>query len=138
MPTDRLESLRKPEIVPRSPQFDVDDRTNFYWHGGDAAKTAIFDAFSIFLPSGERFFIRSVRYFESRVDDPLLKREVNAFLAQEAIHSREHRIYNAGLEKLGHDVERLEAPVTAALNWVERRTSRVACLAVTCAIEHFT
>jgi predicted metal-dependent hydrolase len=56
---------------------------------------------SCLFPSGEDFFVDSVRHYRDRVTDPELRRQVNAFVGQEAIHSREHRAVNDALGRLG-------------------------------------
>ena len=49
----------------REPKLDIDASLGRDWHGGDPFKTALFNAFSITFPTGERFFIDAVRAFES-------------------------------------------------------------------------
>jgi predicted metal-dependent hydrolase len=66
---------------------------------------------SAMFPDGEDFFVRSVRNFRDRIDDPALKRDVAGFIGQEAIHGREHRVLIA---------------------------SPMANLAATAALEHYT
>ena len=97
--------------------------------------TAMADCFSMILPSGERFFIRSLKRCEQDIHDPTLKQAIKEFSAQEAFHSREHEGYNRGLIALGHDVETTEKETERCLN---APRSKVIAVAATCAIEHFT
>jgi hypothetical protein len=138
MAADTASQRPHPDIVLRRPRFDLDGRDRRPWLGGDVAATALWDAFSVLLPSGERFFIRSVNHFRTEIVDPRLKGEVDAFMAQEATHARAHRQWNEGLAAEGHDVAHLEAPVARMLAWVATTRERRVELAVTCAIEHFT
>ena len=123
------------EIVPRDVRFGIGDNPQLDWFGGDPVKTAMVNSFSIFLPEGERFFIRSLKHYAARLDDPELAAEINGYAVQEAFHTREHEDYNRGLADLGHDVEAMEQPVATLLANVQVPLIR---LAVTCAIEHLT
>lgn len=85
------------EIVPRNQHFNVEDVLQTNWHSDDPFKTAFFDAMSILFPLGEQFFIDSVKAYRGEFDDPELERRVRGFMAQEAIHRREHQSYNEAL-----------------------------------------
>lgn len=122
-------------IVPRDVRFGISQAACRDWFDGDPVKTAMVDAFSIFLPEGERFFIRSLKHYAARLDDPELTAEINGYAVQEAFHTREHEDYNRALALLGHDVEALEAPMRTLLANVQVPLMR---LAATCAIEHLT
>ena len=123
------------EIVPRDVRFGIGDNPQLDWFGGDPVKTALIDSFSIFLPEGERFFIRSLKHYASRLDDPELAAEINGYAVQEAFHTREHEEYNRALEDMGFDVKSMEEPIAKLLGSVNVPLIR---LAVTCAIEHLT
>ena len=100
------------EIVPRNRQFNIDETLATNWHGGDAFKTAFFDAMSILFPLGEQFFIDSVKAFRGKFDDPELERRVRGFMAQEAVHRREHQRYNEALCRArGVPLEKMERAV---------------------------
>lgn len=123
------------EIVPRDVRFGIADDPQRDWFDHDPVKTAMINAFSIFLPEGERFFIRSLKHYAARLDDRELAAEINGYAVQEAFHTREHEDYNRGLAELGHDVEAMEQPIAKLLANVKVPLVR---LAVTCAIEHLT
>lgn len=108
------------------------------WHPAGRAVTRYFDNLSLFFPHGEAFFIRSVKAFVDRVDDPALRDAVRRFYGQEAFHGREHRRYNAMLRSQGLPVDAMEDRVGALLRVVGRRLPRRWQLAATCALEHFT
>ena len=122
-------------IVPRDLSFGVSANPQRHWFEGDALKTAIFDCFSIFLPAGERYFIRSLNHYSPKLTDSDLRDEVRGFSAQEAYHTREHVDYNASLKALGYDVDRMEESVAVLLGDDKPPWTGVA---VTCAIEHIT
>jgi predicted metal-dependent hydrolase len=53
---------------------------------GDLISSHLTAALSSVFPDGEDFFVRSVRHYRDRVDDPALKRDVAGFIGQEAVH----------------------------------------------------
>jgi uncharacterized protein len=108
------------------------------WHAKGTAVTAYWDQLSVFFPVGERFFVRSVRHFESQLTDPKLREEVIAFCAQEGMHGREHVAYNERLAAQGLPIDGLERIVKFLLGTAQRLFSPRRQLAVTCALEHFT
>src|ERR1700716_821739 len=57
---------------------------------------------------GEDFFVRSVRRFRDQITDPELKRQVTGFIGQEAMHGREHRVFNDRLAELGYPTKQVE------------------------------
>ncbi|MEQ9121621.1 MAG: metal-dependent hydrolase [Alphaproteobacteria bacterium] len=122
-------------IEPRNIRFHISDAPVRHWCGGDPAMTAIVDVFSVFLPDGERFFIRSLKRMRRAVNDPSLLKAIEDFSRQEAYHSREHEDYNRAIASLGYDVEAMAAEGAAALARPQRR---LVSLYVTCAIEHLT
>ena len=71
----------------------------------------------------KQFFIDSVRHYRDRIASPSLMRDVRGFIGQEAMHSREHRRYNAALARLGLPVAELEKKVDEYLDSVRERTS---------------
>ncbi len=124
-----------PEIIRRDIRFGVAEVSDPAWFGGDPLLTAFCDALSLFFPEGERFFIRSVRAYAERVTDPALRRDIDAFCAQEAYHTREHEAYNRAFCAGGLDLDALEAPIKALLGQPMTPKTR---LTVTVAIEHLT
>ena len=93
---------------------------------------------SCLFPSGEDFFVDSVRHYRDRVTDPELRRQVKAFVGQEAIHSREHRAVNDALGRLGYPTATIDRNVTVALRTLRRLLPPPMRLAVTAALEHYT
>jgi predicted metal-dependent hydrolase len=107
-----------------------------WWHHGDPVPTAFFNALSCTFPAGERFFMDSVRHFRRDAPEPL-RGQITAFLAQEAVHSREHGAFNALAADSGYDTARLENRTKRVLDHARTRGA-VEQLAGTCALEHFT
>ncbi len=136
--TSRSSPRRTVDFTVRRFRFALDETVPRYWHGGDAAVTAFFNALSTFFPEGEKFFIECVQNFADRVDDPEMRRHIRDFSAQESVHRREHERYNAWLRAQGYDIGGLERRVTRSLNLARRLRSRRRNLAATAALEHFT
>lgn len=107
-----------------------------WWHGGDVGRTAFFNALSSTFPVGEKFFMTSVRYYRDGTAEPL-RSQIEDFLYQEAMHSREHVVFNRQAEDAGYDISPLEERARRTISWVKRR-SPLQQLAATCALEHFT
>jgi predicted metal-dependent hydrolase len=127
------------DLVVRRLLVDMEQPIARHWCGGDAFRTALFDALSMSFPVGEQFFIDSVRNGFKLL--PLEKQEqfraeVQGFIGQEATHRRLHALYNGHLEKLG-----------LVNDWAPRAAARMKqlenvdvrhWLGVTAANEHFT
>lgn len=105
---------------------------------GDLIDSHLIAAMSAVFPDGEDFFVRSVRRFRDRIDDPELKRQVAGFIGQEAMHGREHRALNDRLAQLGYPTKHVERITKRFLAVRERLMSDKANLALTAALEHFT
>ena len=105
---------------------------------GDIILSHLAATLSGLFPDGEDFFVRSVRHFRDRVEDPILKRQVAGFIGQEAMHGREHRVLNDRLAELGYPTKWVEKTTRVGLRVRERLLSPTSNLAATAALEHFT
>ena len=123
-------------IRPRDLRFGRDTASERWWLGGDPVATAFYNALSATFPLGERFFMDSVRRFRDEAPS-IQEPQIAAFLAQEAMHTREHLFFNRQLAAHGYDLAALEAR-TAARFAFARRFSPEQQLAATVALEHFT
>src|SRR6476659_2226015 len=101
-------------IVPRDRRFGRETATPRLWHGGSVEATAIYNALSTTFPTGEAFFVESVRKFRDGAP-PKLAEEIQAFTTQEAIHSLEHDAFNRRAVDAGYDLSKLEARVEKRL-----------------------
>ena len=127
------------DLVVRRLLIDLKSPIPARWNGGDAFRSAFFNALSMSFPAGEQFFIDSVR--DGLKSLPAERQaafavEVQGFIGQEATHRRIHALFNEHLERLGYD------------NWIERNAQRRRDVhaadglrnkvAATAATEHFT
>ncbi|MBA3455004.1 MAG: metal-dependent hydrolase [Deltaproteobacteria bacterium] len=120
---------------------DLDvDFTNVprFWLFGSATATAISNGVNMLFPHGERFFVRSVKYFKDEIDDPVLRAQIKAFFGQEGHHAHAHDRFNQILRDQGYEIDRFLEGYKRISTWLEKHTSPRFRLAVTAAAEHFT
>ena len=123
-------------IIARNYHFSLPADRILNWHGAGLHATAFNNALSVFFPLGETFFIHSVkRYLHVVPKGSQLEADVDAFVAQEAIHSREHDAYNAALKPY-YCVGLIEAVLWCVLFPFE--CVPFLALAGTVALEHLT
>jgi len=123
-------------ITPRDLKVDRNTRNARWWHGGDPVATAYFNALSAAFPQGETFFIESVRRYRDSVHEPL-RQQIAAFVQQEAMHTREHVVFNKLLRGAGYDLTAMDAETRRRVDEARTRPP-VVQLALTVALEHFT
>jgi len=134
----RRQATRLPEgvdIKVRHPKFDL-SKDRKYWFNGDPLVSHFLNALSMFFPDGEKFFIDSVLHFRDRITDPVLKKHIAAFAAQEQAHTAEHRKYN--VQAVGEKTAPKAEYIAGFLLGFARRSPAKWQLAVTVALEHVT
>jgi len=109
-----------------------------HWFHHDAFLTHFLTNLSSLFPEGEMFFVDSVRAVRNDIDDPVMQKEISAFIGQEAMHSKEHKTFNDFATAQGLDVEYLHQRVGKLLGVGKKVLSKQQQLAITCALEHFT
>jgi uncharacterized protein len=111
-----------------------------HWNGGDAFRTALFNALSFSFPEGEQIFIDAMRLGVTQLDAPArgaFEVEVKGFIGQEATHRRIHTLMNEHLQRQGlvnHWERRILHRRKHQLEGVDPR----GWLGATAATEHFT
>jgi len=133
-------ALRPPTqtIRPRSPRFDFDTVPR-RWFARSVLGTHLANGLNLLFPAGERFFVRSVRRYLDKIDDPQLREDIKGFSGQEGLHAYAHERYFEALEKQGYDIRRfLRFYEAFAYGFVEKVAPGQLCLAATAACEHFT
>jgi len=127
------------ELVVRRLLIDLDAPIAPRWNGGDAFRTAFFNALSMSFPVGEQYFIDAVRATLQALPETQRARfaaDVQAFVGQEATHRRLHALFNGHLQQQGLRND-IEPRARARMQAHAQRNVRVH-LAVTAATEHFT
>ncbi len=131
--------IRTPDdlhIEKRDLKFGRDDAPPRWWHSNDPGRTAFFNALSSTFPVGEKFFMTAVRHYRDGTAEPL-RSQIDDFLYQESMHSREHVVFNRQAQEAGFDIAPAEDRARRTIAWAKRR-SPIQQLAGTCALEHFT
>ncbi|HEX6706483.1 MAG TPA: metal-dependent hydrolase [Albitalea sp.] len=131
-------------LVVRRLLIDLEAPFERHWNGGDAFRSAYFNALSMSFPVGEQFFIDSVRDGAKTLPSERRARfdaEVQGFVGQEATHRRIHALFNGRLAAQGH-VNTWESRILKRLELLKQiedplRRAR-ACVGITAATEHFT
>ena len=109
------------------------------WNGGDAFRSAFFNALSMSFPVGEQYFIDSVRAGLKtlpQAEQDRLATEVQGFVGQEATHRRIHGLFNGHLQTQGM-VNTLEPRATKRMQDNAHHDVRIH-VAATAATEHLT
>lgn len=124
------------DVRPRDIHFSLESSRGRYWLGGDPVGTAVLNALSLTFPDGEKLFMDAVRHFRGKVSGQLAE-DVRQFLAQEAMHSREHHALNAIIDRNKYPVDEILGRVRARIAF-NRSKGPYAMLLSTIALEHFT
>jgi hypothetical protein len=125
------------QIVPRDLDVDFAEVPRA-WVAGNTAATAVSNGVNLLFPHGERFFVRSVKYFLDEIHDPVLRAQIKGFFGQEGRHAHAHDDFNAVLRAQGYEIDQFLNMYKRATDWLEARTPPKLRLAVTAAAEHFT
>lgn len=126
------------EPVRRNLKFRLSKEDADNWNPAGVPFTQFMNSLSIFFPAGERFFIDSIRNYRDDIKDEQLKKEIHQFIGQEAMHTREHLVYNQALIDAGFPVDVYMNRVEKLLKNVQRFIPQHVQLAVTMALEHLT
>lgn len=146
-PVDRLRAVpakkRRPQeadigITVRRLGQTYDESMPLYWLGNNAFLSMLFTGFSATLPEGEAQFIHSVRLFQDKVTDPLLRAQIRAFIGQEGHHSREHEALNNAFIQRGLRLDKIEKQIRDMNAWMQKHYSAEKQLAFTVCGEHLT
>ena len=105
---------------------------------GDLVLSHLLTVLSSTFPEGEAYFVRSVEAVRDRITEPRLCQEIEGFIGQEAMHGREHAVFNDRMAELGYPVRPIGSYVRKLMWLRERFLNEKANLAVTAALEHYT
>ena len=109
------------------------------WFARSVIGTHMANGLNLLFPAGERFFVRSVRHYLERIDDPQLREDIKGFSGQEGLHAYAHERYFEALEKQGYEIRGfLKFYEKFAYGFVEKIAPAELRLAATAACEHFT
>lgn len=126
------------EVKPRQMDFDFPEEIPRYWFDDNPYITHFLNALSSVFPEGERFFIETVRHYQSQIDDPQLLKDIRGFIGQEAHHGKQHEEFNSLIEKQGYPLSKFSRFVKNRLAATRDFLSPSQRLGITIALEHFT
>jgi predicted metal-dependent hydrolase len=135
----KSQQIKQPASVQirlRKVDFKFSAAVPYQWYK-EFAVCAFLNAVTMLLPVGEQYFIDSVKHYKSRITDPVLLEQMAGFMAQEAMHSRQHALLNQVLLIENPTlimVENIAKLLLAFSKWLPASFQ----LAITCALEHFT
>ena len=110
-----------------------------HWFAGNVMATHMANGVNLLFPAGERFFVRSVKHYLDRIDDPELVAQVKGFFGQEGRHAYSHERFFQTLRDQGYDIDTFLAWYDrVAWDVLEKKTPKALHLSVTVALEHFT
>jgi len=135
-----METSLQPSIQVRDidPEFKDAKR---HWFGDSPYFSHLVHALSFQFPAGEAMFVKSVLAFRDRIKDPVLRKAVKAFVAQESLHSKYHEEFNAWVESCVPEAKQYRAAVTKQIDEAYDRMAAedpMINLANTVALEHMT
>ena len=127
------------DLVVRRLHVDLKNAFERRWNGGDAFRSALFNALSMSFPLGEQYFIDSLRE-GAKILAPQERARMDAdlrgFIGQEATHRHLHALYNEQLERQGFN-NVFERRIARRMKANAHRNIRIH-VAATAATEHFT
>jgi uncharacterized protein len=130
-----------PALSIRKLSVDLSKGFERHWFGGDAFRTAFYNAMSMSFPAGEQLFIDSVKgtleLLPEAPEHAALRQQCTDFAAQEATHRHVHAQYNAVLEQQGLK-NHVEPRIWARFNNRGHLAGPRHHLAITAAYEHYT
>ncbi len=81
-----------------------------HWNTKRPEFSQIINAGSLAMPYLEPYLIRTMAKLRPQISDPALLRDIDAYMAQETTHYRQHKAFNATLAAAGYEsVPRFEA-----------------------------
>lgn len=120
--------------------IDLDTPFPIRWAGGDAFRSALFNALSMSFPVGEQFFIDSLRAGVAALPPDrreAFAAELEGFVGQEATHRYLHARFNAVLAAQGQ-VNTVEVRAGRRMAWANAHIGVRNRVAATAATEHLT
>lgn len=134
------------KMTVRNVKFDFTSIKDTHYLASNIFATHFTNALHVLFPEGEKFFIKSFKPFYDEISNPELKQQMRDFMAQEAIHHREHERFWEQLEEMGLKPRKFAKFFKATADGLERflffilpkRTAQKLSLSMTTGMEHYT
>src|SRR5687767_9918246 len=88
----------------RDPKIDY-SKVPVHYFGGRPVPTHLCNALSLLFPAGERYFIRNVNRYSSKIKNPETKAQLKLFFGQEGMHALEHERFFQVLRDQGFKID---------------------------------
>jgi predicted metal-dependent hydrolase len=113
--------------IPRRPvRFEHRDDLELVWTPDWPELACVANAVSLLMPHVEPFLARSVRSVRDRITTPDLRRDLDAYVAQELSHHAQHREFNRRMVSLCPSLGRIERWIDRVMGWLGRRSPEFA------------
>lgn len=122
--------------VRRKTRFDFSDVPAVHTRG-NLYVSHFLTAISLATPVTEGILMRTARRITGEIDHPRLREELDAFIGQEATHTREHQRFNKHMASLGVAADDAVAKLEAAIRDAEDRMTLKEQMAAIVVGEHF-
>ena len=130
----------------RNVKFDFQEVKETHYIASNVFATHFTNALHVLFPEGEKFFIKSIKPFYDEISEPELKEQARDFMAQEAIHHREHERFWEQLEEMGLNPRAFANVFKKSLSAIEsfvffilpERAAQKLALSATTGMEHYT
>jgi hypothetical protein len=130
----------------RNVKFDFHEIEETHYINNNIFATHFTNALHVLFPEGEKFFIKSIKPFYDEIESPELKEQARDFMAQEAIHHREHERFWDQLEEMGLKPRKFAQVFKKSADAIERfvyfilpkRSAEKMALSMTTGMEHYT
>src|SRR5690606_15359877 len=110
--------------------FAYPETMSGHWNRKRPEFSHIVNAASLAMPYLEPYLIRTMRAARPQIREEALVADLDAYVAQEAAHYRQHRAFNEELKARGYRcIEELEAKIDASYKKIEQKGSLASNLA---------
>jgi len=126
--------------VPRKARFDWGNGEQLAtWNSNGRFVSYFLNGLSLFFPPGEAMFVKAVQaHKDVAKDDPVLQKQIQAFVLQESVHGREHELYNKFIQERYPAVRITDSVVGAICSAISNYLPDRSALGATVALEHWT
>ncbi|MBT7610918.1 MAG: metal-dependent hydrolase [Bacteriovoracaceae bacterium] len=131
--------MKKRKIIHRKPNLQFTENYPKHWHSNSPFKTHFLNSLTLIFPTGEKYFIRSIKCLLVNVQSEILQKEAKLFIKQESEHFKEHEKFFKVLKKQGYKLNSLVDLLDHIVNnllepYLDSKTN----LSITAGLEHIT
>jgi predicted metal-dependent hydrolase len=105
-------------------RFDLPDDLSLVWTPAWPELSCAANAISLLMPFVEPYLVRAVRAVRDDIDEPELRRDLDAYVSQELAHHAQHRRFNELVVAQCPSLVRVERWIARVVHWLEGRSAR--------------